>query len=127
VPTARAPVRVQRDQLLTRNAALPSPQASTTSFGLTVAPAQPANVTGRGFAAAVPANAASATAAATRTTGTRAIQPAAGSVCQSWNAVPSLSAQAANQPCPGTGAFSSATPPSVRTVAIEASMSSHAK
>ncbi len=34
--------------------------------------------------------------------------PAAASDCQRWNALPSLSVQAANQPCVGTGIISSA-------------------
>ena len=49
------------------------------------------------------------------------------SPCQRWNSLPSLSAQAANQPCVGTGVLSAAVPPSSRTLAHEASMSSVAK
>jgi hypothetical protein len=52
---------------------------------------------------------------------------AAESDCQRWNAFPSLSWQAANQPWPGTGALLSASPPSSRTFADDASMSSVAK
>ena len=59
--------------------------------------------------------------------GARVAYPAAGSNCQRWNALPSLSEQAANQPCVGTGSLSSAVPSSSRTFAIEASMSSVAR
>ncbi len=55
------------------------------------------------------------------------VYPADSSACQRWNAFPSLSEQRANQPCPGTGARSSAWPPSSRTLPIEPSMSSVAK
>ena len=46
------------------------------------------------------------------------------SFCQRLKLLPSVSLHAANQPCVGTGCLSSAEPPSSRTFATEASMSS---
>ena len=56
--------------------------------------------------------------------GGRGHYAAFGSFCQRANLLPSVSTQLANQPCVGTGCLASAVPPSSRTFAAEASMSS---
>ena len=127
VPTARAPRRFQRVQRATSNDCVPSPHASRTMSRLDLGEPAVLDGDGRRLPGRLGVRRAGRDqqrAERDRDRPAHVPYPAAGSDCQSENAVPSLSVQAANQPCVGTGDFSSAVPPSSRTFAIEASMSS---